>query len=198
MVTNDKRSVNMDAVALKMEDLPHYTYDHYVQWEGRWEIINGLPYAMTPAPAIEHQDLCVDIVFQVKSLLKNCGKCKVLLPVDWQISEDTVVQPDVLVVCGEIEKIKGNKLLVPPVLVFEILSPSTVKKDRGLKYRLYRAAGVKYYCMVDPETRSADVFELRGADKYIEKEDFQEGKVTFDLGACKIAFDFGEIFKSTS
>lgn len=43
------------ALALKIEDLPHYTYDDYAQWEGRWEIIEGVPYAMSPAPTIKHQ-----------------------------------------------------------------------------------------------------------------------------------------------
>jgi hypothetical protein len=49
----------MSAVALKLEDLPHYTYDDYLQWEGRWELIRGIPFAMVPAPVIRHQDLCL-------------------------------------------------------------------------------------------------------------------------------------------
>ena len=104
-----------------MEDLPHYNYDDYVQWEGRWEIINGIPYAMTPQPTIEHQEISGKIYRYLGDLLENCKKCKPLLPVDWQIAEDTVAQPDVLVVCGE--NIKGKKLLIPPVFVFEVLSP---------------------------------------------------------------------------
>ncbi len=40
--------------ALKMEDLPHYTYDEYVQWEGRWELIRGIPVAMVPMPVMKH------------------------------------------------------------------------------------------------------------------------------------------------
>ena len=184
----------MGLAALKTEDLPHYTYDDYVQWEGHWEIINGIPYAMTPSPVIKHQDLCGDIYFQLKTLLKNCKKCKPLLPVDWQITEDTVVQPDVLVVCGEHDQLKGKKLLIPPVLIFEILSPSTSRKDKVLKYRLYQEAGVKYYCIVDPETGSTVVFQLL-ADKYSELEDFQAGSLTLDLGPCSIRFNFAEIFK---
>lgn len=42
----------MRVSTLKIEDLPHYTYDDYVTWEGRWELIQGIPYAMTPAPVI--------------------------------------------------------------------------------------------------------------------------------------------------
>lgn len=80
------------------------------------------------------------------------------------------------------------------ILVFEILSPSTAHKDRVLKHQLYRNYGVKYYCMVSPETKSVEVFILRDSE-YKEIEDFQGGKITFDLGPCSIAFDFGELFK---
>ena len=178
----------MSAVALQMEDLPHYTYDDYIQWEGSWELIRGIPFAMTPAPAIKHQDICVEIVFQLKSLLIDCPKYKVLLPVDWQITEDTVVQPDVLVVCADPGDLEGEKLEIPPVLVFEVLSPSTIRKDRILKYQLYEQAGVKYYCIVDPGTKSADVFALQ-KEKYHETGVFKDGKMHFDLGPCKIQLD---------
>jgi len=40
---------------LEQGDLPHYTYDDYSQWEGRWELIDGIAYAMTPAPWFSHQ-----------------------------------------------------------------------------------------------------------------------------------------------
>jgi Uma2 family endonuclease len=64
-----------------------------------------------------------------------------------------------------------------------------------LNYRLYQAAGVKYYCMVNPETNSAEVFELVN-HRYEEQKDFLEKKMVFDLGPCTIAFDFGELFNS--
>jgi hypothetical protein len=47
--------------------------------------------------------------------------------------------------------------------------------------------------MVSPETKSAEVFVLRES-KYKEIEDFPGGKITYDLGPCSIAFDFGELF----
>ncbi len=181
----------MGFIALRIEDLPHYTYDDYVKWEGRWELIHGIPYAMVPAPAVKHQRLSVKIAHQLETLLTNCGNCRTLMPVDWQIDEHTVVQPDVLVVCGA--DIEGEKLLIPPVLVFEILSPSTARKDRIIKYQLYEDAGVRYYCLVDPETSSAEVFELK--DKNYRKMDtFEKGKVEFDIGECTIRFDFSKVF----
>lgn len=178
--------------ALKMEELPHYTYDDYVQWEGRWELLKGIPYAMVPAPTLKHQDISLNIAVQLKHLLAACEKCHVYEAVDWQIDDDTVPQPDVLVVCGE--NPDDKKILITPVVVFEILSPSTEQKDKVLKYKLYQAAGVKYYCIVDPNTGSADVFLLKD-NRFEKTEDFNNGKIVFDLGPCSMAFDFGEIFK---
>jgi Uma2 family endonuclease len=183
----------MSSVALRVEDLPHYTYEDYVQWEGQWELIRGIPYAMTPSPVIKHQRIITKIIQYLGELLKNCGKCEVLLPVDWQIAEDTIVQPDVLVVCSENENIGIVKLEKTPVMVFEVLSPSTSRKDRTLKYQLYENAGVKYYCIVDPETNSAAVFVLK-KEQYQKSGEFKEGKMVFDLGPCQLSLDFREIF----
>jgi Uma2 family endonuclease len=157
-------------------------------------LIRGIPFAMTPAPIINHQRICRKIVWHLSELLNDCRKCEVLLPVDWQITEDTVVQPDVLVVCGE--NITGAKLEIPPVMVFEVLSPSTTRKDRIIKYQLYEQAGVKYYCIIDPDTNSADVFLLR-KDKYGEAMVFKDGKMVFDPGPCRIEFDFSKVFGSS-
>jgi Uma2 family endonuclease len=183
----------MRTAALKVEDLPHYTYDDYVQWEGRWELIQGIPYAMVPAPVKKHQRICGKIHVQLTLLLEDCGKCEAFWPMDWPITDDTVVQPDVLVVCDE--DIGEVKLEKTPVMVFEVLSPSTSKKDRNIKYRLYEYAGVKYYCIVDPETNSAEVYVLQ-KEKYNNGDVFKEGRMFFDLGPCQIEFDFGNIFKT--
>jgi Uma2 family endonuclease len=181
----------MSTAALKIEDLPHYTYDDYVQWEGRWELIHGIPYAMVPAPVIKHQLIAGNIYSQLKESLKSCKKCKVLLPVDWPIAGDTVVQPDLLVVCGE--DIGEKKLEATPIAVFEVLSPATSKKDRVIKYRLYEEAGVKYYCIVDPDTNSVTIFVLQ-KDKYWNSGNFKEGQMPMDLGPCQIEFDIRGIF----
>jgi Uma2 family endonuclease len=181
----------MRTATLKIEDIPHYTYDDYVQWEGQWELIQGIPFAMTPAPAVKHQQISTKIVLHLGELLKQCTNCQVIMPLDWQITEDTVVQPDVIVVCGD--DIGVLKLETTPVIIFEVLSPSTSKKDRVLKYRLYESAGVKYYCVVDPETSSADVFVLK-PDKYTQADGIKDGRIRFDLEPCEIEFDFGKIF----
>lgn len=175
---------------VRMEDLPHYTYDDYLQWEGCWELIHGIPYAMSPSPGILHQSISTNIAWQLKQQLMTCNECQALLPVDWKIDEDTTVQPDNLVVCGNPT---GNYLTEAPVLIFEILSHSTEKKDKITKFRLYEKEGVRYYIIIDPKEKLATIYHLNGG-RYIKSMDATEESCDFDLGKCRIAFDFAKIW----
>ncbi len=175
---------------LDIDYTPRYTYRDYEQWEGRWELIDGIPFAMSPQPGILHQKISNNIAAELKNLLEDCEKCTALLPVDWKIDEDTVLQPDNLVVCGELE---GKYLTVPPVLIFEILSPATSFKDRNIKYKIYESEGVKYYIMVDPEAKVAEVFELMNGE-YKKIKDAQDTVVPFILETCEMRFDFSSIW----
>ena len=121
----------MGLPALKIEDLPHYNYYDYSKWEGKWELIKGIPYAMTPAPVIKHQRLNSKIDRYLGELLKKCEKCEALLPVDWVIEEDTVVQPDNLVVCSENKDI-GNEPLRLHLCLFLKSFPPEPPERTGL------------------------------------------------------------------
>ncbi|MEO6695505.1 MAG: Uma2 family endonuclease [Ignavibacteria bacterium] len=179
---------------VKNKYLPHYTYEDYKNWEGRWELINGIPYAMSPAPRIEHQEVSGRIHFQLLTSLENCRDCKPLLPIDWKIpgdDDDNVLQPDNLVICKDI---KGTFITDAPVMIFEILSPSTALKDRYIKYNIYESNGVKYYIIVDIDSKTADVFELENSSykKIIEaKNDFVKFELEKD---CSIDFNFEKIW----
>ncbi|MCP4156101.1 MAG: Uma2 family endonuclease, partial [bacterium] len=116
----------MTAVPLRIEDLPHYTYEEYAQWEGKWEIINGIPYSMLPSPSKKHQRLVGKIIRQLDRSLVNCPNCEAFYSIDWFITNDTVVQPDALMVCDE--KTDGDYVEETPDIIFEILSPSTSRK----------------------------------------------------------------------
>ncbi|MGE5342323.1 MAG: Uma2 family endonuclease [Candidatus Omnitrophota bacterium] len=184
----------MGVSVLQIEDLPHYMYKDYVQWEGRWELIQGIPFAMVTTPAINHQRTVRNIETQLVNLLTDCPKCEVLASVEWAIFDDTVVQPDVLVVCGDRDKIGDRKLEINPIIVFEVLSPSTSRKDKIIKYRLYEQAGLKYYCIVNFDTKSADLFCLNQDQTQYRKEDSIDGKITFNLDPCSLSFDFEKVF----
>ncbi len=135
---------------------PYYKYEDYCQWEGRWELIEGMPYAMSPAPVPAHQSVSTLLSFEFVKALKKCKNCKLFQPLDWKIKEDTIVQPDLLIVCEKIEK---KFLDFPPVLIVEILSPSTASKDRGEKMELYQLQKVKYYLIVDPQFKKLEIYE---------------------------------------
>ncbi|WP_457636220.1 Uma2 family endonuclease [Persephonella sp.] len=120
---------------LTQKYLPHYTYNDYKNWEGRWELIEGIPFAMSPSSTLRHQIVSNKIAWQLEELLKDCEECRALLPVDWKISEDTVVQPDNLVICYPIK----NNIYVTksPTIIFEVVSKSTQEKDEHLKFEIY-------------------------------------------------------------
>jgi len=176
----------------KKEYLPHYTWQDFELWEGAWELIEGVPYAMSPAPSICHQSISQKIAFQLSQLLRNCKQCKALLPVDWRISDETVVQPDNLVVCGDVS---GQYLTRTPKVIFEILSPSTAKKDTGIKFDLYQQEGVSYYIIVNPETSVAKVYQLTDDGRLIKKLDATNESYTFEVEGCTLRFDFSEIWE---
>ena len=139
--------------------LPHYTYDDWVHWEGQWELIDGFPFAMSPMAVPKHQRITSALAFELGLALREsgCKNCHVYDPIDYKISEDTIVQPDVLLVCGEIEK---KYLDFPPALLIEVLSPSTAMKDRHTKFDIYQQQGVKYYLIVDIEKEIIEIYEL--------------------------------------
>jgi len=180
--------------ALKIEDIPYYTYDDYVIWEGKWELIYGTAYAMSPAPMIKHQTISNKIARQLDEIFENCKKCKTLLPVDWKISEDTIVQPDNLVICEE----ETNKSYITkaPKIIFEVLSKSTAKKDEGLKFNLYETEGVNYYIIVNPNDNVAKAYALKEG-RYIKIGDFTNGKIILTLKEREEAmeFDFSKIWE---
>ncbi|MEA2073728.1 MAG: Uma2 family endonuclease [Campylobacterota bacterium] len=181
--------------AIKLEDLPYYTYDDYKNWEGNdWELIYGQAYCMSPAPMLKHQAISNNIAWELKNALGECVKCKAYMPVDWKIAEDTVVQPDNSLICHEPQN--EAYITKAPKIIFEILSKSTAKKDKGLKYDLYEKEGVSYYIIVDPTDEIAKVYELKDG-RYIKVCDASDESVTFKLQECleSLEFDFSKIWE---
>jgi Uma2 family endonuclease len=139
--------------------LPHYTYNDWKDWEGNWELLEGIPFAMSPQPIPKHQRMA-GLLFSIfdKALKKTtCRHCKVYTPIDWKINSDTVVAPDVLLVCGEIKK---KFLDFTPSLLVEILSPATAIKDRNNKFIIYEKERVKFYLIVDIDKKKIEIYEL--------------------------------------
>jgi Uma2 family endonuclease len=143
---------NMEAI-LKEE---YFTYADYAAWDDdeRYELIDGVPYLMAPAPSVRHQEIAGGLYSLLRNLLK--GKpCKAFVsPIDVRLNadaeDDTVVQPDVIVVCDK-GKIGKQSINGAPDLVVEVLSPSSEHYDSGVKLDRYLNAGVRECWIVNPE-----------------------------------------------
>ncbi len=169
----------------------HFTYRDYRQWpdDERWELIDGVAYAMS-SPTLNHQGISRDLGFLFHNHLKGkdcamfAAPLDVFLPPIHQMDEDdvdTVVQPDLLVVCNP-EKLRPNGIWGAPDLVVEILSPSTSRKDQHEKYALYERSGVKEYWVVDPTGKWIQQYILGPDGKF-------EVEVTFEqkgLLECRV------------
>jgi Uma2 family endonuclease len=169
----------------------HYTLADYRQWEGDWELIHGVPLAMAPSPNVGHQQLSMAIARQLDEALDDCPRCQALFEIDVELADDTVVRPNVLVICYQPE---GDRLTRSPSLIFEVVSPKTARRDEVTKFELYRDAGVAYFVLVWPESRSCRVYRLSNGE-YESCGDFVEGHYRFDLESCKIDFDFSRLWK---
>ena len=168
-----------------------YTVQDYLQWEGDWELIHGQPVSMAPSPAFGHQQLSAAIFRQLDEALDDCPHCQPLCAIDVEFSEDTVVRPDLLVICYQPE---GDRLTHAPDLVFEVITPKTAWRDEVVKFELYRAEGVAHYVLVYPEAKKAKVWRLIDRD-YRKVADFHDETHRFDLTRYTIDFDFGRLWK---
>ena len=180
-----------------------YTYGDYLKWpeDERWELIEGQAYAMTPAPLINHQRVAGSFFnilfnhFKRKPCEVFTSPTDILLPRGDEEDEaaDTVVEPDVLVVCDP-NKIKRNVIRGAPDLVFEALSESTMLRDIDVKLRLYEKHGVRCYIIADPWQKTLTVRYLEAPGQF--------GQPALFSGADRmpvkifeeLAVDLGEIF----
>lgn len=142
-----------------------YTIADYMNWPDklRCELIDGFIYDMAPAPTLAHQNAVVVLCTWFRNVLPASvseddkggsgghNACQVFVaPIDVIIGLDTVVQPDLIVVCDPAKLTNGKNVQGAPDLVVEVLSPATAVRDRREKKQLYERVGVKEYLLVDP------------------------------------------------
>ncbi|KLU62811.1 hypothetical protein CEB3_c07720 [Peptococcaceae bacterium CEB3] len=161
----------------------NYSYADYLTWpeDERWEIIDGIAY-LQAAPSSTHQEILGGLFAQFHHYLS--GKpCKVypgpfcvrLTQDDVKINEDIkkVVEPDITIVC-DISKIDERGCKGAPDIIVEIISPSSIKMDRFIKFNSYEKAGVREYWIVEPEGKIVNVFLLQDDQRYGRPETYIE------------------------
>ena len=157
-----------------------YTYADYLSWDNdveQFEIIDGEAILMAPGASNTHQGISVSIASQLYAYLKGKSCVVRTAPFDVRLFEreedspedvNTVVQPDIMVICDK-SKIDERGCKGAPDMVIEILSASSQRHDRIVKFQLYEQAGVKEYWLVDPANKTAQSFVLESG-RYVVKE----------------------------
>jgi Uma2 family endonuclease len=135
----------------------------------QWELMEGYPIAMSPAPVPGHQRAVAELITELTLALRKsgCKSCKVYDSLDYKIAEDIILIPDILISCGAIKK---KYLDFPPSLLVEVLSTATALRERHTKYELYQLQGVKYYLIMDADKKTIETYMLKNAAYSLQKE----------------------------
>lgn len=188
--------------SLRTDNERHYSYADYLNWnEGeRWEIIDGVPY-MQATPSREHQGILMALSAQFYNYLK--GKTYRIYPAPFCVRLDAesddkkvrnVLEPDITIVCDS-SKLDDKGCKGAPDMIVEVLSPSTGKKDKLIKFNKYEKAGVKEYWIVEPESRLVNVFLLQPDGRYGRTEVYSdEDKIKVSIFE-DLEIDLKEIFE---
>ncbi|MBR4209149.1 MAG: Uma2 family endonuclease [Lachnospiraceae bacterium] len=173
-----------------------YTIKDYLSFpeEKRCELIDGVIYDMG-APTTIHQYIARAVCRRLEDfILAGKGSCVTFIsPIDVQpdpLDDTTIVQPDVIVVCDR-EKITRARIIGAPDLVVEVLSPSTRKKDIGVKSNVYERSGVREYWLVDPDRENVIVYRY-GEDYVIQLYPFS-APVPVGIFGDECVIDFAPI-----
>jgi len=141
-----------------------YTYDDYLKIDdgNRYELIEGELF-LTPSPGTRHQ-FVVGRVFKILDNYAQKARSGTVLiaPLDVVLDEPAkknTFQPDVIFISNDrLGIIEEARINGAPDLVVEVLSPATIRRDRGKKSRRYFLSGVREYWLVDPQERLLEIF----------------------------------------
>ena len=126
----------------------------------RLELVNG-EVAVSPSPTPDHSNVIVELIILIGTHNHKHNLGELFQDVDTILDRFNVRRPDVLFFFKNRTHLIGKKAMEgPPDLAIEVLSPSSVEIDREDKFEQYRAAGVHFYWIVDPKSKTIDAWEL--------------------------------------
>jgi Uma2 family endonuclease len=171
--------------------------DEFLAWadgrEGKWELHDGIPVAMSPE-RVRHAATKTDVVFTLRTAIDRASApCRVYAEgITVRVSENRAFVPDALVVCpapppDDIE-------ISNPLVVVEVLSPSTTGYDHGIKLEGYFSlASLAHYLILDP-VRRVVIHHARGREGVIETRILHEGRLRLDPPGLEVGV--AELFVS--
>jgi len=180
-----------------------YTYADYLSWqmEEMVELIKGKIFRQDAAPRVNHQRVSGIVFNSLFNFLKD-KKCEVFsapfdvrLPVKSKKHEDidTVVQPDICVICDP-EKLDDLGCVGAPDLVVEILSPGNNSKELRNKYEVYEEAGVSEYWVIQPFEHTLLIYSLVNG-RFVPSKLFTHGHTVHSQVIEGFSLDLEEVFR---
>jgi Uma2 family endonuclease len=151
-------------------DTHHHTYADYLTWSRTYgdELVDGAAYVREPpSPARLHQEIVSEVHRQVANALKGKPCRAYVAPFDIRLPKsteedelvDTVVQPDLFIVC-DLPKLDARGMRGAPDWLAEVLSPSTARHDQIVKLPAYERAGVREVWLIHPDDRTVAIYRL--------------------------------------
>ncbi len=105
-----------------------------------YELIDGVV-LMSPRPSVQHQVIAGNIYFGARQTLASLP-CQPIKKIDLILQDNNFI-PDLMIICND--PLEGANHKKPPLIVIEILSPSSVSRDYVLKRRKYDECGISEY-----------------------------------------------------
>ncbi len=199
---NLEKKVEENKVEAPFTEYGRYSYADYLTWqmEEMVELIRGKVFRKAAAPRVIHQQVAGNVFVAFSIYLKG-KKCKVFiapfdvrLPVKSKKNEDidTVVQPDICVICDP-NKLDEAGCIGAPDLIVEVLSPGNNKKELQNKYDVYEEAGVREYWVIHPSECTLLVYTLING-RYDASKIFTHGDRVASEAVTGFALDLEEVF----
>jgi Uma2 family endonuclease len=188
---------------IKQLDLSkQYTYADYLTWRfnERVELIKGWVLKMSPGPNRKHQEIVGEMHLALGNFLHQ-KPCKVFLspfdvrlPVSSKVGKhDTVVQPDITVVCDE-QKLDQQGCMGAPDIVIEILSPGNSKREMKDKFDIYQESKITEYWLIDPIREFAIIYTLDDQENYVGSRTYTSGDTLTSSVLNDFKFELNAIF----
>ena len=171
------------------------TLAEFIEWEkaqiGRNEFLRGEVFAMVGGRR-SHGCVVANLTGEIRQASKG-SPCRVFSAgMELQIADDTILYPDVFVTCDAFD-LQTPQIFRAPVLVAEVLTPSTRTHDRSRKFTLYRQLlSLREYVLIDPETRVVQAFRRNAKAEWVH-HDMSEG-ATLDLPCIETLIAMDEVF----
>ena len=161
----------------------------------RYELIDG-ELLLMPTPTTNHQRVAFRLAFLLEWFMSTNPIGEVFIaPLDVVLSEEVVLQPDIMFISTERSHIIGNRNVQgAPDLVIEVLSPSTERRDREQKSDKYFTFGVREYWIVDLAVQTIEVL-IGGSESFELSGKYGPGSTFESATFAGLQIDVGSVFE---